>query len=145
MSAAPSIEAKITELVAQHGTVPPPYFTFPDKHPFDIFWRMGAGEDHIMVFGAWWERQKDGMDEAQRIEYFRKFPPPPVWLTWMIELIWVPEDEEFELDPNEADRSSYFKRTEELGFGTEDECKHAWDLFNEEMEAEIKAREEKKK
>ena len=98
-----------------------------------------------MVFGAWWERQKDGMDEAQRIEYFRKFPPPPVWLTWMIELIWVPEDEEFELDPNEADRSSYFKRTEELGFGTEDECKHAWDLFNEEMEAEIKAREEKKK
>ncbi|KFY88676.1 hypothetical protein V500_06198 [Pseudogymnoascus sp. VKM F-4518 (FW-2643)] len=138
MSEASWIETKITELVAQHGTVPPPYFIHPDVHPFEIFWRMGSGESYMMVFGAWWERQKASMSETQRIEYFRQFPPPPLWLTWMIDLVWVPEDEEMDLDPEEGDYFSYFLRTKALGFGTEDECKRAWYLHNEEMEAEFK-------
>lgn len=136
----PWIETKITELVAQHGTVPPPYIKHPDVHPLEIFWRMGAGEGYIMVFGDWWERQMAEMNETQRIEYFRQFPPPPVWLTWMIDLLWAPVDDEevqLELDPNEADYSSYFARTEALGLGSEVECKRAWDLFNKEMEAEF--------
>lgn len=99
---------------------------------------MGSGESYMMVFGAWWERQKAEMNETQRIEYFRQFPPPPLWLTWMIDLVWVPEDEEMDLDPEEGDYFSYFLRTKALGFGTEDECKRAWYLYNEEMEAEFR-------
>jgi hypothetical protein len=34
----------IAELVGQHGAVPPPWFMFPDTHPYCICWRMGAGK-----------------------------------------------------------------------------------------------------
>ncbi|OBT85547.1 hypothetical protein VE02_05384 [Pseudogymnoascus sp. 03VT05] len=114
----PWIETQITELVAEHGTFPPPYIKHPNIHPLEIFWRMGSGESYIM------------------------FPPPPVWLTWMIDLLWVPEGEEMDLDPEEADYFKHFLRTKALGFGTEDECKSAWFLYNEELETEFKNGEE---
>ncbi|KFY73770.1 hypothetical protein V499_06161 [Pseudogymnoascus sp. VKM F-103] len=138
----PWIDSQISELIAEHGTVPPPYIKHPNIHPLEIFWRMGSGESYIMVYGAWWERQKPLMDETQKIEYFRQFPPPPLWLIWMIDLLWVPEDEGMDLDPEEADYFKYFLRTKALGFGTEDECKRAWFLHNEEMEAELDKEEE---
>ncbi|ELR03599.1 hypothetical protein VC83_03815 [Pseudogymnoascus destructans] len=142
MSEASWADSQITELVAQHGTVPPPYFKHPNIHPLEIFWRMGTGEGYIMVYWAWWKRQKPLMDETQRIEYFRQFPPPPLWPTWMINLLWVLEDEEMDLDPEEAGYFKYFLRTKALGIGTESECKRAWFLHNEEMEAEFKDKEE---
>ncbi|MBC7804758.1 MAG: hypothetical protein H7145_01280, partial [Akkermansiaceae bacterium] len=46
--------------------------------------------------------------------FFRKYPPPPRWLEWMIEAIWDvhgwEQEEEFDYTP-------YFDRTEALGFG----------------------------
>ncbi|KFY50046.1 hypothetical protein V496_09636 [Pseudogymnoascus sp. VKM F-4515 (FW-2607)] len=142
MSESTWIETKITELVAEHGTVPPPYFIYPNVHPYEMFWRMGDGESYMMVFWEWWGRQKVDMNETQRIEYFRQFPPPPLWLTWMIDVVWVPEGGDMELDPEEGDYSSYFLRTKALGFGTESECKRAWFLDNEEMEAKFRDEEE---
>ena len=89
---------------------------------------MGAGEDYMMIFSFW--SAKAGMNETQWIEYFRKFPPPPLWLTWMIACIWDSEDEnlgaEASLDPFEYDYRVYFRRTAALGFGTESDCKRAW-------------------
>ncbi|KFY07565.1 hypothetical protein V492_07031 [Pseudogymnoascus sp. VKM F-4246] len=142
MSESEWIEKEIAELVAEHGTVPPPYLKYPDMHPFSIFWRMGSGESYMMVFWGWWEQNAE-MDERKRIEYIQKFPPPPLWLTWAIHLIWYPDDEEMEMDPEETDYSISFERTEALGLGTEEECKRAWALDNERVEAEIKARDEK--
>ncbi|KNG85304.1 hypothetical protein ANOM_006450 [Aspergillus nomiae NRRL 13137] len=125
-------EEEINKLVAEHGAVPPPYVTFPDIHPFEIFWRMGSGESYLMIYSAW--SAKEGMSEAQWIEYFRKFPPPLIWLTWVIDCIWNvaekveenigenSDDDEFTLDPLEFDYWCYFRRTAALGFGTESDC-----------------------
>src|SRR5262245_44600201 len=111
------IENRIAELVAEHGAVPPPWFIFPDTHPYSICWRMGAGESHVMVFNAWWNRQKDGLCEMQRIDYFRRWPPPPRWLPWMIDVLWDVNPGESG-DPDAFDYSPCFARTEALGFGT---------------------------
>jgi hypothetical protein len=120
MSESEWIENHIAELVSEHGSVPPPWFIFPDTHPYDICWRMGAGESHLIVFGIWWDREKKKLDESQRVEYFRKWPPPPRWLTWMIDVIW--ETGALELDdPESFDYSPYFSRAEKLGFGTKSE------------------------
>jgi hypothetical protein len=73
-----------------------------------------------MVFNRWWDREKGNWDEAQRIEYFRRWPPPPRWLTWMIDVIWDLNPLESE-NPEEFDYSLYFARTELLGFGTQAE------------------------
>ena len=130
-------DEEINALVAQHGAVPPPYVAFPDTHPMEICWRMGAGESHMMVFSFW--SAKARMNEAQWIEYFRKFPPPPLWLTWMICCVWDLEDEdpgaeEPSLDPFEYDYWVYFRRTAALGFGTEWDCKHAWEEWDDNID-----------
>lgn len=122
------VKDEIAELVARHGAVPPPWFVFPNTHPYQIVWRMGAGESFIMIFGAWWKSQKPAMSETQRIEYFRQWPPPPRWLVWMIDVLWDLPDEELN-DPDAFDYSPYFARTEALGFGTEEEYErdlHEW-------------------
>lgn len=120
MSETEWIERQIADLTSEYGAVPPPWFMFPDSHPYDIIWRMGAGEAHTMVFSAWWERQKENLSEPQRIEFFRKWPPPPRWLTWMLDVIWDLHPWEME-DPESFDYSSYFKRIEAMGFGTQEE------------------------
>jgi hypothetical protein len=120
MSESEWIENRIAEFVAKHGVVPPPWFVFPDTHPYDIMWRMGAGESHMMVFSTWWDRQKHGLDEVQRIDYFRRWPPPPRWITWMIDVVWDVSSWELD-DPETFDYSPYFARTEALGFGTQAE------------------------
>jgi hypothetical protein len=114
------IEKEIAEFIEAYGAVPPPWFMFPDTHPYDIGWRMGAGESHVMVFSTWWEQKKNDFDEAQRIEYFRRWPPPPRWLPWMIDVIWDLDPLEME-DPEAFNYSPYFARTEALGFGTQAE------------------------
>lgn len=128
-------EDKIEELVAQHGAVPPPYFMFKDTDPYSICWRMGSGEDYILFFFHWWEEQKRSLDESQRIEYFRKWPPPPRWLVWMIEVIWDlnPEgfDEDDDFDNDNDHLEPYFKRTEALGFGGEDDYRRGCDEYAE--------------
>jgi hypothetical protein len=113
---------EIAKLVQQYGAVPPPWFMFPGVHPYDICWRMGAGESYIMVYSSWWEQEKEQLDEKQRIEYFRKWPPPPEWLIWMMEAIWDLDPQDFEDDDK---YSPYFKRTEALGFGSEADYKNA--------------------
>lgn len=101
------------QLFNEHGAVPPPYVMYPDIHPCEIFWRMGHGESYKYFFSDW--LRKENMSEEAKVEYFRKFPPPPLWLTWMADCIWriadnaeqedEDEDEpaEFSLDPYEFD------------------------------------------
>lgn len=77
-------------------------------------------ESYSSIFTGWWEKQRHEWDEAQRIDYFRKWPPPPRWLTWMLDVVWDLEPWEL-TDPEFFDYSEYFRRAEELGFGTEKE------------------------
>ena len=122
MSEAEWVESRMIELVAEYGAVPPPWFMFPDTHPYSLFWRMGDGEGHLEVFDAWWAQQKDQLDEGQRVDYFRQWPPPPRWITWMLDVIWDIEPWESD-DPDPFDYAPYFARSEALGFGTQAEFK----------------------
>lgn len=104
------IQTEIASLVTKYSTVPPPWVMY-NEHPYSICWRMGGGESHLMLWWEWWPQQ---WTEGQKIEYFRKWPPPPCWLVFLIEAIWnvdAFEDEDTErLMP-------YFNRTSDLGFG----------------------------
>jgi hypothetical protein len=106
------MSAEIERLVAEYGTVPPPWVVY-NEHPYSICWRMGGGESHIMVWWEWWPQQ--GFTGDQKIAYLRRWPPPPCWLAFLIEAIWdVDTSEDEQLMP-------YFKRTSELGFGDQDD------------------------
>ena len=110
-----SIDREIAAYVGKHGAVPPPWIVFPDTHPYDGTWRMGAGECYLEVFRRWWRTHN--LDEEQRIEYFRKWPLPPRWLEWMIDAIWAPQFEDGE-DEQDLAFAPYFDRVEALGFGS---------------------------
>ncbi|MBC8139399.1 MAG: hypothetical protein H8F28_26275 [Fibrella sp.] len=106
------MQREIERLTHQIGDVPPPWTFSPNSHPYSIEWRMGAGEGYLMVLARWWESAN--LDEAERIAYFRKYPPPPRWLQWMIDTLWDIrswEQEEFDYTP-------YFDRVQEMGFGS---------------------------
>jgi hypothetical protein len=108
-----SIQPEVASYVEHYAAVPPPWVVFPSTHPYDICWRMGAGEGYLDVFRRWWGSQN--LDEEQRIRYFREWPPPPRWLEWVIGAIW-------EVEPVDGDEDAryapYFDRLEALGFGT---------------------------
>jgi hypothetical protein len=60
---------------------------------------------------AWWRQQSFPQD--QKIDYFRRWPPPHRWLAFLIEAVWgIATFEEQEKS------STYFDRTAELGFGS---------------------------
>jgi len=108
---------EIDSLVAEYGMVPPPWVVY-NRHPYSICWRMGGGESHIMVWREWWPQQ--GFTDDQKIAYFRSWPPPPCWLTFLIEAIWDVDMSEWDVDTSEEEEfTPYFKRTSELGFGSQ--------------------------
>ena len=116
----PHEQHEIDEIVAKHGgTMPPLWAAFPGVHPYDICWRMGGGEAYKYLYWKWWSVFNANLTEEQRIEYFRKYPPDPCWLKVMIDQIWDIRPFELEDGPDSFDYTPYFKRTEELGFGSE--------------------------
>jgi len=106
------MQTEIEKLIGEYGTVPPLWIRYPDVHPYSIHWRMGAGESYGMLWSAWWETHNGS--EEERIAYFRRFPPPPMWLTGMMDALWDLEPWEAE----EFDYTPYFEKVEQLGFGT---------------------------
>jgi hypothetical protein len=102
---------EVERLVAEHGTVPPPWVVY-NEHPYSMRWRMGDGEGHLLVWWAWWSEQ--GFSEQEKLEYFRPWLPPPCWLAFLIEAVWNVDTFE------ERDRlAPYFERTAALGFGSQ--------------------------
>ncbi|BCJ76481.1 hypothetical protein CS0771_60250 [Catellatospora sp. IY07-71] len=100
------LDTAVREQLDAHGLVPPPWRAYPEIERFSIGWRMGYGEWHLMVWWHWWE--SNGMDEAERIAYFRADEPPHEWLDWAAEQIWP------DLDLGEAG----VRRLAEHGIGT---------------------------
>lgn len=53
----------------------PPWMKFPDIHPYDIGWRMGAGEGYLCQFNPWY----NGLTPEGRKKYKEMYPPPKGW------------------------------------------------------------------
>jgi hypothetical protein len=102
---------KVAQWLDRYGAVPPPWVFAENSHPYSIQWRMGEGETRMMVFGEWWEQENKS--EADRVEYFRRWPAPSRWIAWMADAIWDLESWECEGD---FDYQPYFKKLTELGF-----------------------------
>ncbi len=117
------LERYIADELAAHGAVRPPW-AYANEHPFDICWRMGGGESHVMAFSAWWDRDERMLDE--RIAFIRRWSPPPFWFPWSAQLIWpelAPADDE---DDHEAVERRSVEAFEAAGLGTV----AAWDEAN---------------
>jgi len=108
---------QVNKLIAEHGSVPPPFWAIKDVLPSSICWRMGGGEDFACFFSKWWHLQE--LTEAQKIAYFRQWVPPHAWLEWMIEHLWG------ELPISGPARSAAlhkrFERSAALGFGSQED------------------------
>lgn len=102
---------RMAALVSDHGAVPPPWFYEEQSHPGQMMWRGGAGEHYMRMFWQW--RGQSGMDEAERIAYFRKWSPPPRWMEWTADAIWNLEPWEYECA---FDYAPYFAKLEAAGF-----------------------------
>lgn len=98
------------KLVERYGEIPPPWIYMPGGHPYSIRWRQGSGETFIMVFFEWFN--STFATEEERVQYFLQNPPPPRWLSWLVDVLW---DGETMMDPD-YDYTSEFKRLEALGF-----------------------------
>lgn len=80
----------LTELLlaetAEHGSVRPPWIRLPGVHPFDIAWRMGAGETHLLLWSAW----APDHDVSARLAVLRGYGAIPVdWASWAAEAVEV--------------------------------------------------------
>jgi hypothetical protein len=72
--------------VAAHAVVRPPWVVHPGTDPFEICWRMGGGEWHLMVWWDWWNSGE--RTEKARIDYFRAQLPPAPWQAWAATAVW---------------------------------------------------------
>lgn len=70
-----------------HGRVRLPWEAFPDMHPFDIGWRMGSGESHLVLLLH--DAQGRSLDE-RRAEVIAAGPVPAEWAFWVAEFLALP-------------------------------------------------------
>ncbi|MEJ1238002.1 hypothetical protein WBG78_07735 [Chryseolinea sp. T2] len=101
---------ELQKYIDKYSLVPPPWVFDPESHPYSIRWRMGGGETFIMVLGGWAEDVLK--TESVKIEYLKKYPPPPRWMAWAADFIW-------DLDPWETDDfdyTPYFEKLKSIGF-----------------------------
>jgi hypothetical protein len=90
-----SLTALLDAEVAAHGSARPPWVFLPGVDPFEITWRMGAGESHLMLWSAWArDRERDDVLAVIR----KNMPIPADWAWWAAEvsgLVTLPEDEDY--------------------------------------------------
>ncbi|MEY5047740.1 MAG: hypothetical protein RLZZ175_1099 [Bacteroidota bacterium] len=109
------LKHKINELILKYGEVPPFWIYKPNSHPYSFLWRQGSGEVFTDCFIIWFEENCKTLEE--KINYFKKYSPPPRWLATVVESLWDVEG----WNDSDFDYSPYLKQLEELGFsGTSD-------------------------
>lgn len=105
------IKNEIDKYVSLYGEVPPHWIFRPDSHPYSIGWRQGTGETYTQVFYTWFEYSLPS--EQERMNYFKKYTPPPRWLAMVIDAIW---DLEGWNEPD-FDYLPYLEKLRQAGFG----------------------------
>ena len=103
-------QKEVSQYLKEYGEVPPPWVIFTNTHPYSMFWRMGYGEDFLMIYYHWFEENIKTFEE--KIAYFKKYSPPPRWLENVVSAVWDIEpwnDENFDYSP-------YFEKLKSYGF-----------------------------
>ena len=75
---------KLSSYLNEYGEVPPPWVYEPAEHPYSGFWRMGGGQDHIMVLGEW----SSNLSFDERVAYLKRHPTRPRWYEWFAGFLW---------------------------------------------------------
>lgn len=92
-------DARVAAEVRDHGTVLPPWLRYPQLERYSIGWRMGYGEDHMILLGHWtasWTRD-------DWLAYLRRHAPVPVdWHDWACWQLGLGDDDDEEFDREEA-------------------------------------------
>jgi len=61
----------------KHNPPKPPWIKYPNRHPTDIFWRMGDGEDYLVdYFGLYFKYST----ESELMAYMLKYPEHKDWV-----------------------------------------------------------------
>lgn len=66
------IRDELFELVGDDSTVLPPWIAFPTIGQYDLFWRMGLGEDYLTQWSEFYST-------ANNIDYRSKYPETDEW------------------------------------------------------------------
>lgn len=56
----------------------PPWLAYPEIDRYDIGWRMGYGEDHIIKLGGYWDR----LSKTEKRIYQLSYPEHGEWKDW---------------------------------------------------------------
>jgi hypothetical protein len=76
------LDAIMATEVAEHRAIRPPWVAFPGVHPFDIAWRMGAGETHLLLWWHW----SQGRTRAEIVGTITNYGDVPAdWACWAAE------------------------------------------------------------
>ncbi|MBX3273140.1 MAG: hypothetical protein KF729_22945 [Sandaracinaceae bacterium] len=81
------LERALVDERRRHGRVRLPWVAFPGMHPFDLGWRMGAGETHLILLA---HDAGDRSLEARRAEVIAAGPVPADWAFWVAERLELP-------------------------------------------------------
>ena len=109
------LKNEINNLVLKYGEVPPAWIYKANSHPYNIYWRTGSGDVFTDCFAIWFQENCKTLEK--KINYFKKYSPPPRWLATVVEFLW---DVEGWNDGN-FDYTPYLQQLKELGFeGTAD-------------------------
>ncbi|MGY6528537.1 MAG: hypothetical protein ACXITR_01280 [Cyanobacterium sp.] len=103
-------QKEVSQYLKKYGEVPPPWVIFTNTHPYSMFWRMGYGEDFLMIYYHWFEENIKTFEE--KIAYFKKYSPPPRWLENVVSAVWDIEpwnEENFDYSP-------YLEKLKSYGF-----------------------------
>lgn len=90
----------ITRELRERGTLLPPWLRFPELPRYSIGWRMGSGEDYLILHHHWtanWTRD-------DWLTYLRRHAPVPAdWYDWACWQLGLEGDEHREDDEDEDD------------------------------------------
>jgi hypothetical protein len=87
------IRARLPDHVDAAGDLAPPWEEFPQLERMTIGWRMGHGEDWLMLWHVFLEDMGTGYDD--RLAYLRRHRPAPIsWADSVWSVLHPDEDEE---------------------------------------------------
>lgn len=123
MSHSGQILARLSANLDPQGDLPPPWAQFPTYERYCIGWRMGSGEDWLMMWSAFLDDLPRDLDA--RLAYLRRHPPAPISWTDRVWATLYPDEPEL---PELEDEDAEIARDEAISATRRDQLS-AWGLI----------------